>query len=100
MSGSRSNRLRLHQEPLWIIRRWASELPPRTVAFRAGTYSTVLALEEMKSMKTFGKGLRRLLRDGSVAWLVSRPFAVGWRAARRKLRKPYWLATEFAYEPD
>lgn len=100
MTASRANQLRLHEEPLWIIRHWAPELPPDVVAFRMQTYSTVLSLEEMRRLETFGRGLRRLFADGSLFWLGSRPFAVGWRALRRKFRKPYWLATEFASEPD
>lgn len=100
MTVSRSSRRRLHEEPLWIIGHWAPELPAEVVAFRSRSYSTVLALEEMKTPNTFSRGLRRLLADGSLSWLASRPFAIAWRALRRKLRTPYWLATEFASDPD
>lgn len=100
MTSSHDHRLRLHQEPLSIIRQWAASLDPKTVRFRLQTYSTVLALEEMKKTRTASTGLRRLLRDGSVFWLLSRPLAVSWRAIRRKIRRPYWLATEFASDPD
>lgn len=100
MSASHEHRLRLHQEPLSIIGQWTPFLDPQTARFRAQTYSTVLALEEMKSPKTASTGFRRLLRDGSVIWLLSRPFAVAWRMLRRKIRQPYWLATELASDPD
>jgi hypothetical protein len=100
MSTSKQNRLRLHQEPLAIIRQWSSFLPAQLVRYRLKTYSTVLALEELRRQETFSDGLRRLFREGSIRWLLSRPFAIGWRSLRRRISKPYWLATEFASEPD
>jgi glycosyltransferase involved in cell wall biosynthesis len=95
-SMSNSHQRRLHEEPLWIINRWADSLDPRVVAHRRMTFSTVLALQEMRSGKTFLAGCRRLFTDGSWLWLLSRPFAVGWRSLRRKLRRPYWLDNDFA----
>jgi glycosyltransferase involved in cell wall biosynthesis len=100
MTASRSRQLRLHEEPLWIIRHWTPNLPIDVVAFRTRTYSTVLALEEMKTLSTFSRGIRRLFKDGSLIWLISRAFALTWRAVRRKIRKPYWLAIELASDPD
>jgi glycosyltransferase involved in cell wall biosynthesis len=100
MTASHEHRLRLHREPLIIIRQWTSSLDPETARYRRQTYSTVLALEEMKNPKTASEGFRRLFREGSVIWLLSRPFAVLWRTIRRKIRRPYWLATELASEPD
>jgi glycosyltransferase involved in cell wall biosynthesis len=94
------HRIRLHEEPLWMIRNWAAYLDPGVVRYRLKTYSTRLALEEMKRMRSFPAGLRRLFRDGSLMWLLSRPFAVGWRTIRRRIRRPYWLATEFASDSD
>ncbi len=90
MSASRAHRLRLHQEPLSIVKQWADDLDPRLSAYRSMTYSTSLAVEEMRSSKTALVGLKRLLADGSVFWLVSRPFVRAWRATRRRLRRPYW----------
>ena len=45
---SRSNRLRLHEEPLSIVNQWAECLDP-ACAYRQMTYSTALSLEEMRS---------------------------------------------------
>jgi glycosyltransferase involved in cell wall biosynthesis len=95
-----NNRLRLHMEPLLIIDQWANCLDPRIVAYRRMTYSTTWAVEEMRSVRTARSGLVRLLTDGSVIWLVSRPFVRGWRAVRRRLRRPYWLGTDFTSDPD
>ncbi len=100
MSASNEYRIRIHCEPLSIVQRWAPYLDPELAAYRQMTYSTVLALEEMKRVSTAMAGLRRLFIDGSVLWLMSRPFAVAWRAIQRKVRRPYWLATEFASDPD
>jgi hypothetical protein len=100
MSASRSHRLRLHVEPIAIIDRWAGKVDPRVAAYRRMTHATALALEEMRQAGTVARGLRRLLREGSVLWLSGRPFVWAWRAIRRRLRRPYWLATEFASERD
>jgi hypothetical protein len=96
MSASREHRLRLHCEPLAVLQQWASQLDPRIAAYRRMAYSTALAVEEMSEVRTAGAGLRRLFRDGSLLWLISRPGVALWRRVRRKLRRPYWLATEFA----
>ncbi len=98
MSASPQYRRRLHEEPPLIIRQWASQVDPRIVRSRLKRYSTALALEEIRSGSL--TGCRRLLSEGSPSWLISRPFAIAWRSLRRKLRRPYWLATEFASDPD
>ena len=98
MSASHEYRRRLHEEPPLIIRQWASQVDPRIVRSRLKRYSTALALEEIRNGRL--TGCRRLLLEGSPGWLISRPFAVAWRSLRRKLRRPYWLATEFASDPD
>jgi glycosyltransferase involved in cell wall biosynthesis len=90
MSASRAHRLRLQSEPLSIVNRWAAELDPRIAAYRRMTYSTALALEEMRYLRTARSGLRRMFSDGSVLWLMSRPIARSWRAIRRRLRRAYW----------
>lgn len=94
------HRIRLHMEPLWMIRNWAAHLDPQIVRFRLQTFSTRLALEEMKRPRTFANGISRLFRDGSLVWLFTRPFARAWRSIRRQIRRPYWLATEFASDSD
>lgn len=100
MSASLKYRRRLHEEPPLIIRQWSACLQPRVVRSRLKRYSTALAVEEIRNGRTAMAGLRRLFSEGSPAWLISRPFAIAWRAVRRKLRRPYWLATELASDPD
>jgi len=99
-SMSQSHRLRLRQEPLFLIDQWAGCVDPKIVAYRRMTYSSALALEEMRSRKTFRAGVARLLSHGSLPWSLTRAFVQAWRAVRRKLRRPYWLATELASRPD
>jgi glycosyltransferase involved in cell wall biosynthesis len=99
-SMSQTNRQRLHEEPLQIIDQWADCLDPRVVAYRRMTYNTVLALEEMRSLATARAGLTRMLRDGSVLWLMSRPWVHVWHAVRRRLRRPYWVGTDFTSDAD
>lgn len=100
MLASRSHRLRLHIEPIAIIERWATELEPRVAAYRHMTHSTALALEEMRQSSTFSRGLRRLLTDGSVIWLMGRPFVWTWRVLRRRLRTPCWQISKGASRPE
>ena len=90
MSSSRQHRLRLHSEPLAIVEQWANQLDPRIAAYRRMTYSTALALEEMRAPGTFFAGLHRLLSDGSLLWLISRPFVHAWRILHRKVKRPWW----------
>lgn len=91
-SLTRSNCPKLHAEPLLLIDQWKDYLDPRIVAYRRMTYSTALAVDEIRSIKSAGAGLVRLLTQGSVVWLLGRPFVHAWRAVRRKIRRPYWLS--------
>ncbi len=89
-SMSQSKRQRLYEEPLSIVNQWAEQLDPQIAAYRRQTYSTGIALEEMRHSTSFARGIVRLFTDGSVTWLMSRPFVVAFRALRRKFRRPYW----------
>jgi hypothetical protein len=85
MTASREHRKRLQSEPLTIVNQWADQLDPRIAAYRRKTYSTALALEEMRELRTARAGLRRFFSAGSMLWLISRPFVHGWRSIRRRL---------------
>jgi len=87
---SQESRRKVHQEVLVMIDQWAECLDPRIAAYRRRTHATALALEEMRSLASAGTGIRRLFREGSVTWLLSRPFVQAWRRMRRKVRRPYW----------
>jgi glycosyltransferase involved in cell wall biosynthesis len=94
ISASRDNRLRLQIEPLSIVNQWAANLDARIAAYRRMTYSTALGLEEMRDRHTFFAGLRRVVSDGSLLWLISRPFARMWRTLRRRIWQAQWRRDE------
>jgi hypothetical protein len=88
----RESRRKILQEALTMIDQWANCLDPQIAAHRRRTHATSLALEEMRSATSAGAGIRRLFREGSVTWLLSRPFVHVWRRVRRGVRRPRWQA--------
>ena len=84
------SRREVHQEALRMIDEWAGCVDPRIAAYRRRTNATGLALEEMRSAASAGTGIRRLFREGSVAWLISRPFVHTFRGIRRRVQCPVW----------
>ena len=85
----------MHQEALRMIDQWAGCLDPQMAAYRRRTYATGLAWEEMRSLASAGTGIKRLFSEGSVTWLMSRPFVNALRRMRRKLRRPLWQHNQF-----
>jgi len=83
------SRRKVYQESLKMIDQWAACLEPGIAAFRRSTNATGLALEEMRDGSA-GAGIRRIFRDGSVAWLISRPFVYVVRRMRRGVQRPLW----------
>ena len=98
-SMSQKNRVQLQQEPMLIVDQWAGSLDPRIVAYRRMTYSSALAWEEMRSLRTLPAGLLRLISKGSLLWLISRPPVHAWRALQRQMRRPRWMAMDSASDP-
>ena len=99
MSAGSQYRMRLHAEPLWMIRHWAGYLDPGVVQYRLRTFSTRLALEEMKSPRTFVAGVQRLVEMAHwYGFRRGRLFApgesfgekfanlIGWRQSSRPIR--------------
>jgi glycosyltransferase involved in cell wall biosynthesis len=82
---------RVHSECLWLIDRWGASMTPRLLARRRKVHHTLVALEEIRNKQTKREGLVRLLKSGSVPYLLSRPFARSFRALRRKVEQPNWL---------
>ena len=81
---------RIHDEVLLLIDRWESDLGPSLTAHRRRVHHTVAAYEQMSNLQSLGSGIRRLLRHGSVPYLLSRPFARAFRAVRRRIQTPRW----------
>ena len=84
------SRRKLHQEAIVLIDQWSDGLDLGFAARRRRTHATSLALEEMGRMGSVGTGIRRLFREGSVTWLMSRPFVHALRALRRRISRPLW----------
>ncbi len=84
------SRQKVYQEALRMIDQWAQYLNPRVAAHRRCANATALALEEIRSADGAGTGIRRLFREGSLSWLMSRPFVQLMRRMRRKVIHPQW----------
>ncbi|HVZ15730.1 MAG TPA: glycosyltransferase [Terriglobales bacterium] len=80
----------VHCECLWLIDHWGKTVSPHILSWRRKVHSTLVALKELENQQTRREGLVRLLRDGSLPYLFSRPFVRTFRAVRRKIQQPYW----------
>lgn len=83
---------KMHEEALWLLDRWADRLDPRLLARRRRVHSTVLAVEELRRRQAIKRGTIRLLTDGSIPYLLSRPLVRLLRAVRRRVCRPCWRA--------
>lgn len=75
------HRMRIHHEIIRIVEAWQKDLPPALFRRRIQIHQTLIALDEMRVPDTRSTGLRRLFSQGSIIYLLERPFA----KARRKL---------------
>ena len=80
----------MHREVLWLIDKWSGSLDPQLVGQCRRRHLTAIALEEMRSSKTFWQGLKRLLAEGSPGLQLARPWLFLFHIARRNLKPPYW----------
>jgi len=83
-----------HEECLWLIHRWAKALDPHLAARRRRVHHSLIAVEELRYTATRSQGLARLIRNGSAAYVLSRPLARSWRALRRRIFRPNWMKVE------
>jgi hypothetical protein len=89
-SLSRTGAIRMHNEALQLIDRWAGIVGPEVAASRRRVHRTALAVEEMRVAGSRLTGLARLFREGSLAFLLSRPFVWAYREGRRRIHRPNW----------
>ena len=82
---------RMQTEVLFLIDRWQKDIDPVVARRRRRVHSTVLAVEEMRRPGLRFKGLQRLFLQGSVPFLLSRPFAWAVRGLRRRVSTPFWM---------
>ncbi len=89
-SMTQGSRGKMQAEILWLIERWASEIGPALARRRQQVHATVWAVDELFRPGQRRQGLRRLWREGSTGFLLSRPVAWMMRAVRRRLFAPAW----------
>lgn len=89
-SLSRTGAVRMHNEALWLIDRWAETVGPKVAEQRRRVHLTALAVEEMRVPGSRVTGLARLFREGSLPFLLSRPFVWAFREVRRRIHRPNW----------
>jgi glycosyltransferase involved in cell wall biosynthesis len=93
---SHSHGQRMQHEILRLIDDWSHALSPKLTAKRRRVHSTVLAVHQMRSPRTFFAGVHTLLKAGGVLYLLSRPFVRAYRGIRRRLVTPYWQRADLA----
>lgn len=84
-SMSKAQWERMHEEALELIEHWRPHLEPALAEYRKQVHSTVLGLCRMRIPGSRRSGLWFLLSRGSLAYLLSRPFAIGYRTLKRHL---------------
>jgi hypothetical protein len=77
---------RVLREALGILERWKHRTDPAVYARHHRMQSTILGWGEITSLEDVPGGARRILRDGSIAFLLTRPFTRARRVLRRALR--------------
>jgi N-acetylglucosaminyldiphosphoundecaprenol N-acetyl-beta-D-mannosaminyltransferase len=87
---SRVRAARMHREILRLIDRWAPHVDRAIVRRRKRVFETNLGVAELRRPSTFARGTLRIVRRGSVPYLLSRPLARGARAVRRRVQLPRW----------
>ena len=90
LNMSHSSRGRMHREVLQLIERCSDDLPAPIVRRRQHIHATVLAWDELHDRSTLLQGSLRLVREGSLVFLFTRPFARLFRSMRRIVQAPYW----------
>ena len=81
---------RIQLEVLFLIDQWRADLDPALARWRRQVHATVLAVQELRQRGQRWRGLRRLVREGSLPFLASRPLAQAARGLRRRIQQPYW----------
>ena len=85
-----NNPIAVHEEALRLMALWQKEVEPKVLARCRRDHATQVALAEMRAPRTFLRGLRRLLPDGSVFSQLLRPFYYLFHLVRRNVFPPYW----------
>jgi serine acetyltransferase len=79
---SRTTRMRSHVEALGVLERWSASIDPKVYERRRREYQTLIGWEDLRAGR-IGRGVARILEQGSLAYLLSRPFVRTFRGGRR-----------------
>jgi len=74
------------REVLAILDRWKHRVDKRVYRRHFRIHSAILGVGEITSGEDVVGGVRRVLRDGSIPYLLARPFSLAHRVTRRALR--------------
>lgn len=74
------------REVLAILERWKHRVEPTVYLRHFRIHSAILGVGEITSGENVSGGVMRILRDGSIPYLLSRPFSMAHRVARRAMR--------------
>ena len=91
---SRVTAIQVQEEALRLMDMWQGAVAPEVLEECKRRHSTELALAEMGEWRTFFRGLRRLLSEGSVVSQLLRPFYFVFHLVRRNLRPPRWKVVD------
>jgi hypothetical protein len=69
-SATARNKLASHCEALWVLELWASELSAHELRARRAVYHTLIGLERLRQPKALRAGVREILAQGSLAFLL------------------------------
>jgi glycosyltransferase involved in cell wall biosynthesis len=85
-SATYRNKLASHIEALEVLEHWGDHLPPAMLARRRRVYHTLIGLEHIRAGRT-AEGMRRVVTQGSIPFLLRGAFSTVLRRARGE--RPY-----------
>jgi glycosyltransferase involved in cell wall biosynthesis len=89
-STSQTTAVAMHDEALKLMEFWSTSVDAAVLRRCKRHHSTQIALAEMRTRGEFTRGLRRLMREGSVWSQLVRPAYFLFHIARRSVTRPYW----------
>jgi hypothetical protein len=76
----------MQREALTILERWKHRIDPKVYERHYRMQSSILGLGEITTREDVAGGLKRILKDGSVSYLLTRPLTRARRVLRRAMR--------------
>lgn len=84
---------RIQDEALALLLHFEAHIPPALLRTRQQVHHSVGAYVQMCTAGQRGAGWQRLLKQGAVGYLLTRPLARAWRAGHRRWQQPQWQVT-------